>query len=453
MAEGLCYSARVGRRLCLQGDGRWGAVSFKDTKRPLRDRVRLRLSAAPGGGEEERRMTDGTTQTPASPAAASTGGAQSGTRRTGIVLLEQLVKLVETKRGSDIHLLEGERPRVRIHGELIPVDVKGHETVTRQDILDVLEGALQPEQRRIFDEKSDIDFSLEFADATGRVNVGYANGRRLHFVMRYLQRNIIPIDGLGIDPAMLRRLAETENGVIIVAGETSSGKTTTIAAMLDHINHLRQGSILTIENPVEYYLASNKCLITRREIGRDTPDFSSALRATVRKNPDVLLIGEVRDAETANIALSAAETGIQTFCTLHAIGAVPAVLRLHNLMTGSGTLDEGEFRLRISQSLRGIISQQLVRAADGDGVIPIYEVLNITYAEKSYLHDFDMTRLEHSLEADHNISMGQCVYNLWYATPRRINEDTIRRLYPDQYSLMMNRLGDVKGWKPLVTAI
>lgn len=385
-----------------------------------------------------------TVETPPSAAPNPSDGTSEGMR-----LLERIVNLVRDKNGSDIHLLEGERPRVRLQGELYPVEIGDRQAVKRSDIDDILKFALAPTQRAAFENAEDVDFSLEFNEATGRVNVGYANGRRLHFVMRYLRANIIPIDQIGVDPVMLKKLASQESGLVIVAGETSSGKTTTIAAMLDFINTTRFGSILTIENPVEYSLHSNKCLITRREIGRDTPDFASALRASVRKNPDVLLIGEVRDKETAAIAITAAETGILTFCTLHAIGAVPAVSRLRHIMISAGD-DEKEFHQRLAHSLRGIISQQLIRASDGGGLLPIYEILNITYAEKNYLQDGDFTRLEHSLESDHNVSMGSCIYRLWRQQPRRINEDTIRKLYGDQYSLMMNRLGDLSGWKPLV---
>lgn len=371
---------------------------------------------------------------------------------SGMQLLEKLVQVLELKGGSDIHLLEGEPPRVRIHGDLIPIASKEHPVVTREDILDILDHSLAPEQRRQFEETSDVDFSLAFRNATGRANVGYANGRRLHFVMRYLPSKIIPLDELGIDPVMLRKLADAERGIVLVAGETSSGKTTTIAAMLDYINRTRYGSICTIENPVEYMIPSQKCLVSRREIGRDTPDFYHALRASVRKNPDVLLIGEIRDAETAEIALSAAETGIHTFGTIHAIGAVPAITRLQHVVGATGRQEE-EFFLRLANCLRGIISQQLIKAADGKGVLPIYEILNITYTEKTYLMQRDLARLEQSLEADHNISMGHCIYNLWHQTPRRINEETIRKLYPDQYNLMMNRLSDPRGWKPLVSMV
>lgn len=370
----------------------------------------------------------------------------------GIRLLERAVHLVQEKGGSDIHFLEGERPRVRIRGDLLPLEIKAHPLVTRRDIEDVLNVALTPEQRATFEKTADVDFSLEFHEATGRVNVGLANGRKLYLAMRYLRANIIPLDQLGIDAEMLKELVATDSGLIVVAGETSSGKTTTIAAMLDHINHTRLGAITTIENPVEYKLPSAKCLITRREIGRDTPDFHSALRASVRKNPDVLLIGEIRDAETATIALSAGETGVQTFCTIHAVGVVPAISRLGNILA-SGGHDEAESRQRLSNVLRGIVSQQLIKTADGKAVLPVYEILDMEYSEKTYLREGDFLSLEQSLERDHNMSLGRCVYRLWREEPRRINEETIRQLFGDQFNLVMNRLGDRTGYKPLVSGI
>lgn len=370
----------------------------------------------------------------------------------GRLLLQRLVQLVQAKGGSDIHLLEGERPRVRLRGDLLSIEVQDHPAVTGQDIIDIMEPALTPDQKESFQREQDIDFSLQFGNATGRVNIGYANGRRLHMVMRYLKEQIVPIDQIGLDPHMLKKMASRGSGVVVVSGETSSGKTTTIAAMLDFINHTRYGSITTIENPVEYSFVQDKCLITRREIGRDTPDFAHALRASVRKNPDVLLIGEVRDKETATIALSAAETGIQTFCTLHAIGVIPAITRLRNIMD-SGSSDHTEFYQRLSHCLAGVISQQLVKSVDGNGLLPLYEILTMEYAERNYLRDGDIERLEHSLESDHSISLGHCAYKLWHQTPRRIDENTVVQVFGDQSKLMMNRLNDPVSWKPLITGI
>jgi len=370
----------------------------------------------------------------------------------GIKLMERLIHLVRERHGTDVHLVEDERPRVRLRGDLVPLEAKDHPRVTRQDIQDILDFALTPDQQDAFKRDMDIDFSLDFRDAMGRVNVGMANGRRLQLALRYLPSNLIPLDDLGIDADMLKKMIAPESGLVIVTGETSSGKTTTIIALLDHINHTRFGSISTIENPVEYMMRSDKCLIARREVGRDTPDFHTALRASVRKNPDVLLIGEIRDYETGTIALSAAETGIQTFCTLHSVGAIPSITRLGYLMVGGGH-NENEFFNRLANVLRGIVAQQLVKAVDGKTVLPIYEILNITYTEKNYLRERDLERLEHSLETDRNISIGDCIHRLWHREPRPIDESVVRRAFGDQFNLAMNRLHDPSGWKPIISGM
>jgi twitching motility protein PilT len=385
-------------------------------------------------------------------AAVEQSGRENASGRSGVKLLEQVVWLVHEKGATDIHWLEGQRPRIRVRGDLVPVESKTHPVVTRQDIQDVLDSALTEKQKEKFKEQHDIDFSLDFKEATGRVNVGLANGGRLHLALRYLRDQFIPLEKLGIAPEMLKAMIADESGLILVTGETSSGKTTTIIAMLDYINHSQYGAITTIENPVEYRLTSDKCLISRREVGRDTPNFHSALRASVRKNPDVLLIGEIRDAETANTAMHAAETGIQTFCTLHARGAVPAISRLGYIMIGGGH-DEDEYYSRLANTLRGIVSQHLVKAADSKGVLPIYEILNISYAEKDYLRNKDYPRLEQSLESERNISLGHCVYHLWHEDPRRIDESTVRHVFGDQFKLAMHRLEDKTGWRPLAGSV
>jgi twitching motility protein PilT len=365
-------------------------------------------------------------------------------------MLNQLTKLLAEKKGSDIHLLEGEKPRVRIHGDLVSIESKEHTLVTRADIESILDTCLTTKQRSTFEETMDIDFSVEMEGASGRVNVGLANGGKLYLTMRYLPANIIPLEELGIDAAMLRALAGSEDGLIVVAGETSSGKTTTIAAMLEYINRTRRGAITTIENPVEYVLHSDKCLITRREVGRDTPDFKPALRSSVRKNPDVLLIGEVRDSETAGIAMAAAETGIQAFCTLHATSTLGAITRLANIMISEGHKEE-EFYHRLSLALRGIVHQQLARRADGKGLTPLYEILNVTHTEKEYLREMNFARLEQNLETEHNISLGLCLYRLWHAKPRIIDEEVIRKVYGSRFNIVIHRLEDRDGYKPLVS--
>lgn len=365
-------------------------------------------------------------------------------------LLIRLAKLLEEKGGSDIHLLEGERPRLRIRGELLPIEAKDHPLITRDDIEEILDACLTVEQRATFNQTMDTDFSVELEGASGRVNAGLVNGRKLCLTMRYLPARIIPLDELGMDAPMLKAIAEADEGLIVVTGETSSGKTTTVAALLDYINRTRRRAITTIENPVEYMMPSAESLVTRREVGRDTPDFRTALRSSVRKNPDVLLIGEIRDAETAAIAMTAAETGIQTYCTFHALGVLAAIVRLADILVGEGHTED-ELYLRLSATLRAIISQQLVKRVGAKTLLPIYEILNVTFTEREYLRNKNLARLEHSLETERNISKGLCLYRLWHQTPRPIDDDTIRRLYGPQYALAINRMHDTSGYKPLVS--
>lgn len=362
-------------------------------------------------------------------------------------LLKAMVHLLKEHKGSDLHMLVGDAPRIRVRGDLRPIEIKDHPRVTEEDIQGILDAALTPEQKELLENRGDVDFSLAFEAASGRANVGYANGRLLHFTMRYLPENIIPLEHLGLDVTMLKTLASSEAGLIIVAGETSSGKTTTIAAMLDYINHTRMGSITTIENPVEYVLKSDKCMITRREIGRDTPSFTEALRASVRKNPDVLLIGEIRDRETGHIALTAAETGILTFCTLHAVGAIPSITRLSHIMSREEA-NQSEFYLRLSHTLRGIIAQQLVKAVTDQHFLPLFEILNITDIEKGYMRAGKFDRLEQSLESDRSISLGESIYRLWQQKPRLIDENLIRKIYGSQFNQAMIVMNDPSGFKP-----
>ena len=365
-------------------------------------------------------------------------------------LLARLAKLLVEKEGSDIHLLEGERPRLRIRGDLLPIEAKDHPLITRADIEAILNAGLTPEQRATFDRTMDTDFSVELEGASGRVNAGLVNGRKLYLTMRYLPSRIIPLDELGIDVPMLKAIAEADEGLVVVTGETSSGKTTTVASMLDYINRTQRRAITTIENPVEYTIPSLESLVTRREVGRDTPDFRTALRSSVRKNPDVLLIGEIRDAETAAIAMAAAETGIQTFCTFHALGVLAAIVRLADILVGEGHTEE-ELYLRLSTTLRAIVSQQLVKRVGGKSLLPIYEIFNVTFAEREYLRNKNLARLEHSLETEHNISRGLCLYRLWHQTPRPVDEETVQHLYGPQFHLAMNRMNDTSGYKPLLS--
>lgn len=355
-------------------------------------------------------------------------------------LLSALVTLIDQKGGSDIHLLEGQPACVRIDGKLIPVPRDGKEiVVAREDIESVL-ATLPMAQKRLFDENWDVDFSLNFDNASGRVNIGYTNGGKLSLTMRYLRHTIPAMEELGIEVSHLAKLASHDRGLVIVAGETGSGKTTTIAAMLDSINQTRQGKILTTENPVEYIFKRKKCLIEQREIGRDCVDFDSALKYALRKNPNAYLLGEVRDVQTARAALEASETGILTFCTIHALNALPAIARFANMVVSDGRMTEDDFYLHLSQSLRGIIAQRLIPKVGG-GRVPVYEVFHVTAVNANFILERDYMKLERSLFQETNVHQHRCIHRILHQKPIPVEFD------PQTGGFLKELLGDM--WKQI----
>ncbi len=355
-------------------------------------------------------------------------------------LLEALVQLVDRRGGSDIHMIEGQPASVRLDGKLVPIPREGKDIiVAREDITSVLE-TLPEQQRHEFDQWWDVDFSLNFGKASGRVNIGMSNQGKLSLTMRYLRHEIPSMEELGIEVSHLTKLSAHDRGLVIVAGETGSGKTTTIASMLNFINETRQGKILTTENPVEYIHQRKKCLIEQREIGRDAKDFDSALKYALRKNPNAYLLGEVRDALTAKAALEAAETGILTFCTIHALNALPAINRMANMVVGARIMTEQDFYLHMSQALRGIVAQRLVSKVGG-GRTPVYEIFHLTAVNAGYLAEKDFPQLERSLFQETNVHMHRCLHRLLHEKPLKIDFN------PQTGGVLPELLGDM--WKQI----
>ena len=353
-------------------------------------------------------------------------------------LLEALVRLIDQRGGSDIHMIEGQPACIRLDGKLVPIPKDGKEIIVAREDIESVIATLPMQQKREFEENWDVDFSLNFQKASGRVNVGMTNQGRLSLTMRYLRHDIPDMEDLGIEVIHLKKLASHDRGLIIVAGETGSGKTTTIATMLNYINKSRQGKILTTENPVEYILARDKCLIEQREIGRDVRQFDMALKYALRKNPNAYLLGEVRDSITARAALEAAETGILTFCTMHALNALPALARLSNLVVGDGRMTEEDFYLHLSQALRGIIAQRLVSKVGG-GRTPVYEVFHVTAVNASFILERNFAKLERSLYQETNVHQHRCIHHLLHMIPCPIQFD------PQTGGVLPEILGDM--WK------
>jgi twitching motility protein PilT len=275
--------------------------------------------------------------------------------------------------GSDLHLKVPSPPMVRVDGELVPIPGAG--PLTAQDTEAAIEHMLaDPVRRQEFADDGEVDFAYAIEGvARFRVNAfrqrGYAS-----VVCRAIPERIRTIDDLELPP-VIRELAEEERGIVLLTGTTGSGKSTTLAAMIDHINTTRARHVVTIEDPIEFLHHDKRSVINQREVGADTASFKRALRRVLRQDPDVILIGEMRDEETVQTALSAAETGHLVFSTVHSVDAAETVNRLIEFFPPHM---HQQVRSMIAGTLKGVVSQRLVPAADGRGRVATCEVLRMT---------------------------------------------------------------------------
>lgn len=292
--------------------------------------------------------------------------------------IEQLVKDAHTRHASDIHLRVGEVPRFRIRGQM--VQMSNLAIVTQEHFHQYLAETLTPEQRNRFAQEKELDTAIYYP--------GFLRCRLNCFetltggamVLRLISLEVPSIDNLGL-PSVLKYLINHEQGLILVTGPTGSGKSTSIAAMIRELNESQHRHIVTIEDPIEYVHPSNQCLISQREVGLHTHQFHQALRAVLREDPDVILIGEMRDRITVDIALQAAQTGHLVLGTLHTKNAISTINRLLNIYNPD---EQSAMRLQILESLVSVISQQLLPTTDGRR-IAVHEILINTPAIQDYL--------------------------------------------------------------------
>ena len=283
------------------------------------------------------------------------------------------LKLVIDRGGSDLHLKAGGSPLVRINGELEWLDPTLNPLESR-DTETVLHDLLPEARLEQFEQRHELDCSHTVPGlGTFRVNA-YMQRGTVAVVMRVIPNEIRTIGELGL-PDVVRSLAEEERGLVVVTGATGCGKSTTLAAIIDHINHTRRKHIVTIEDPVEYIYEDRLSSIDQREVGGDTFSFQTALRQVLRQDPDVILIGEMRDKESVRTALSAAETGHLVLATLHTVDAPETINRLLDFFPEG---EQQQARALIAGTLKGIVSQRLVTTADGKGRVAIAEILTMT---------------------------------------------------------------------------
>jgi twitching motility protein PilT len=302
-----------------------------------------------------------------------------------------LIEVLE-KRGSDLHFIAGDPPRIRLHGDLSPLRP---DKLAAEAVKQALYEIIPKKALERFESRDGADFAYTLADrGRFRVNVmRQLNG--MGAVFRAIPSKALTLDELKM-PESVRQMCRVISGLILVTGKTGSGKSTTLAAMIDDINRRVKGHILTVEDPIEFVHERKSCLISQREIGVHSPSFASAVHSALREDPDVILVGELRDLETMSIAVTAAEMGILVMGTLHTNGAAQTVDRMVNVFPSD---KQSHVRTMLSTSLRGVISQQLLQRTDKQGRVVALEILVNTPAASNLIRQGKLDQLENTMQA------------------------------------------------------
>ncbi len=306
--------------------------------------------------------------------------------------IDAFLELVIKQGGSDLHLVSGNSPRIRLHGETFTVKYR---ELTSKETTELLYEIMPAGIKTIYEQEGGADFAYEVENmARFRVNIFQHLGG-IGAVFRAIPNQIQKLNDLNLPP-VLKNLCRQQKGLILVTGPTGSGKSTTLSAMVDFINSEKNGHIITIEDPIEFIHPNKKCLMSQREIGSHTAGFSDALRSSLREDPDVILIGEMRDLETIHLALTAAETGILVIATLHTNGAASSVDRIINVFPAG---EEPYVRTMLSTSLIAVISQQLLLTADRKSRIAALEIMINNAAVSNIIREGKTDQLDNIIQS------------------------------------------------------
>lgn len=306
--------------------------------------------------------------------------------------LNEILATALKKNASDVHLKAGLVPVIRRHGKLRPLE-QGLPQMTSAEIEEMALSILDEHQKRIFMEMKEVDVGY---GVTGlgrfRINIFRQRGS-VRMVIRNIPYNVPTLQELNLPP-ILEKIASSERGLVLVTGITGSGKSSTLAAMINHINNTQNAHILTIEDPIEFLIRDRKSIISQRELGLDTTTFGAALRSALRQDPDVILIGEMRDPETIEIALTAAETGHLVLSTLHTLDAKESINRI---LTAFEPHEQDQIRRQLASVLKAVISQRLARRKDKTGFVPAVEILINNQRVKEMIEDPERTKDIHQV--------------------------------------------------------
>lgn len=362
------------------------------------------------------------------------------------VRIEQLLRLMVQKKASDLHIRVGVPPIYRINGELtrlvdIPIDA-----ATMDEFLVEM---MNRDQMHRFETEKECDFAIGARDmGRFRINVFRQRGSSA-MVIRHIKANIPKFEELMLPPVILE-LAERKRGLVLVTGTTGSGKSTCLASMIDHLNDTVSDNIITVEDPVEYMHSDRKSIVSQREIGVDTNSYANALRAALRQDPDVLLVGEIRDLETMQIALTAADTGHMVFATIHTTNATETIARVLSMYPPH---QHDEIRLLLGECLAGIVSLRLLPTADGKGRVPAAEIMINTAAIREYIIDKDKTGLVEQAIAEghlqyHSQTFDQALLDLYSKQLITYEVALAAATNPDDFDLKVRGISGTsdRGW-------
>src|SRR5919109_2840605 len=334
-------------------------------------------------------------------------------------LLEEMIE----KDASDLHIVAGERPKLRVDGDI--VNAQAEEVLTPKDTLSLAYSVLTENQKKRFETENELDFSFGIQNlARFRGNVFKQRGC-VSVVIRQIPFSVKTFQELGL-PQVVAQLADKPRGLVLVTGPTGSGKSTTLAAMIDKINKELKGHIITVEDPIEFIHRHQACIVNQREVGTDTSSFQAALKYALRQDPDVVLIGEMRDLETIQAALTIAETGHLAFATLHTNSAAEAINRIIDVFPSH---QQSQVRAQLAFTLEGIITQTLLQKIKGRGRVMAAEILIMTPAVRALIRDEKIEQIPSMMQAGKKHGMqtlNDALYQLYVG--REVTKDECLRV-------------------------
>lgn len=362
---------------------------------------------------------------------------------------KQMMQEMQNRNASDLHLRVGIRPMVRTDGKLIPID---NDILLHEPMDKILSQILNDEQKARFQKKREMDLALSVSKM-GRFRINlYKQRGTTGIAIRQVNTSVPTFEELNL-PTIIKDISNNKRGLVIVTGTTGSGKSTTLAAMVEHINNTRHDNILTIEDPIEYIYRDKKSIISQREVGGDTESFAAALKHAFRQDPDIIMIGEIRDLDTMSIALTAADTGHLVLTTLHTMNAVETVSRIISFFPPH---QHQQVRLLLAGTLKSIICQRLLPRCDGPGRIPATEVLVSTGAIKEAIIDPEKTMgildfMEQGAVQYGMQSFDQSIMNLYRDGNISYEEAMAQCSNPDDFDLRVKGITSAsdRGWAEL----